>query len=164
MAESESTGGEGVSSGQVRLERLYLKDASFESPSTPDVFREEWKPEVQVDINTRSTEQPENRHEVLLTLTLRAKLGDGKTAFIVEVQQAGIFFIDGLNAETLQAVLATMCPTTLFPYIRENVDSLVVKGGFPPMHLAPVNFDALYGEALRKQAEGADSSEGEVSH
>ncbi len=163
MAESESTGSESVSSGQIRLERLYLKDASFESPITPEVFREEWKPEVQVDINTRSTLQSENRHEVLLTLTLRAKL-DGKTAFIVEVQQAGVFLIEGLNAKMLQGVLATMCPNTLFPYIRENVDSLVVKGGFPPMHLAPVNFDALYAEALRKQAEGSDRSEGEVSH
>ncbi|TDJ33123.1 MAG: protein-export chaperone SecB [Gammaproteobacteria bacterium] len=170
MAEPESTGRESVSSGQIRLERLYLKDASFESPSTPEVFGEEWKPEVQVDINTRSNSQPDNRHEVLLTLTLRAKLAGGKTAFIVEIQQAGIFLVEGVEAEVRQRLLATTCPNTLFPYIRENVDSLIVKGGFPAMHLAPVNFDGLYTEALRQQAEGQDKSEGldkpegEVSH
>ena len=178
MAESESASSEGVSpTGQIRLERLYLKDASFESPRTPEIFSEDWKPEIQVDINTRSNRQPENRYEVLLTLTLRAKLEGGKTAFIVEIQQAGTFLIEGVEAEVLQRVLGTICPNTLFPYIRENVDSLVVKGGFPAIHLTPVNFDALYADAVRKQMEdgesgaqdgasmeGPDSSEGEVSH
>ena len=165
MAESESARSEGVSGGQIRLERLYLKDASFESPRSPEVFGEDWKPEIQVDINTRSNIQPENRYEVLLTLTLRAKLAGGKTAFIVEIQQAGIFLVEGVEPEVLQRVLGTICPNTIFPYIRENVDSLVVKGGFPALHLAPVNFDGLYAEALRKQAaQGPESSEGEVSH
>ncbi|MCZ6853252.1 MAG: protein-export chaperone SecB, partial [Gammaproteobacteria bacterium] len=91
MAQSESAGSESVSNGQIRLERLYLKDASFESPSSPEIFAEQWKPEVQVDINTRSSMQPDNRFEVLLTLTLRAKLADDKIAFIVEIQQAGMF-------------------------------------------------------------------------
>ncbi len=164
MAESESAGSENVSTGQIRLERLYLKDASFESPSSPAIFSEDWKPEIQVDINTRANNLPENRYEVLLTITLRAQLPEGKIAFIVEIQQGGIFLVEGVEPAVLQRALATLCPTTLFPYIRENVDSLVVKGGFPAMHLAPVNFDALYTEALRQQIEGKDKPEGEVSH
>ena len=164
MAQPEPAGGESMT-GQVALERMYLKDGSWESPKSPAVFSENWKPEIQVDINTRSNIQPENRYEVLLTLTLRAKLAGGKTAFIVEIQQAGIFLVEGVEPEVLQRVLGTICPNTIFPYIRENVDSLVVKGGFPALHLAPVNFDGLYAEALRKQAaQGPKSSEGEVSH
>jgi preprotein translocase subunit SecB len=149
-----------MSNGQVRLERLYLKDASFESPRTPAVFTESWKPEFQLDINTRSNGLPEDRFEVVLTATLRARTEGGNTAYIIEVQQAGVFQISGLESEPRQRVLGTLCPGTLFPYIRETVDSLAVRGGFPPVHLAPVNFEALYAEALRKQGAepGGDDS------
>ena len=126
MAQSESAGGESVSNGQIRLERLYLKDASFESPRSPEVFGEGWQPEIQVDINTRSNALNDDRYEVVLTLTLRAKLGTGKTAFIIEVQHAGVFHVDGMEADVRQRVLGTVCPSTLFPYIRETVDSLAV--------------------------------------
>jgi preprotein translocase subunit SecB len=141
--------------GQVLLERLYLKDASFESPRSPAVFTERWQPEYQLDINTRTTGLGDDRFEVLLSVTLRAKTEGGKTAYIVEIQQAGVFLLKDLEEQALQRVLGTLCAGTLFPYVRESVDNLVVKGGFPAVHLAPVNFEALYADALRKRAEAA---------
>ena len=155
-----------MSTGQVRLERLYLKDASFESPRAPQVFAEAWEPEMQLDINTRSTGVAEDVFEVVLMVTLRAKLEKAKTAFIIEVQQAGIFRIEGVEPEVRQRVLGTICPNTLFPYVRETVDSMAVRGGFPAIQLAPVNFEALFAEALSKQQAGAAQSppSGEVTH
>lgn len=143
--------------GQVLLERLYLKDASFESPRAPMVFVERWQPEYQLDINTRTSGLGEDRFEVLLAVTLRAKTEGGKTAYIVEIQQAGVFLLKDLEEQALQRVLGTLCAGTLFPYVRESVDNLVVKGGFPAVHLAPVNFEALYADALRKRAEATTS-------
>jgi preprotein translocase subunit SecB len=151
MAESESAGDQEVTSGQVRLERIYLKDASFESPRAPEVFADRWQPEFQLDINSRTAGLGNDRVEVVLSVTLRARTEGGKTAFITEVQQAGVFQISGFDAATTQRVLGTFCPGTLFPYVREAVDSLVIKGGFPAVNLAPVNFDALFADALRKQ-------------
>lgn len=150
--------------GQVMLERLYLKDASFESPRSPAVFGERWQPEYQLDINTRTSGVGEDRFEVLLCITLRAKTEGGKTAYIVEIQQAGVFLIRGLDEQSLQRALGTLCAGTLFPYVRESVDSLVVKGGFPAVHLAPVNFDALYADALRKRAEAAAGAAPDIAH
>ena len=138
---------------QVRLERIYLKDASWESPKSPQVFTEEWAPEIQADITTKSNRVDETRFEVVLTVGLNAKLAGAKTAFIVVVQQAGLFSIEGVEGELLQRVLGTVCPTTLYPYAREAVDGLTIKGGFPALHLAPVNFDALYAEAVRQHSD-----------
>ncbi len=157
-----------MSDGQVRLERLYLKDASFESPRSPQVFLEAWKPEMQLDINSRSTSVGDDVFEVVLTVTLRAKIENAKTAFIIEIQQAGIFRIEGLEPEVRQRVLGTVCLNTLFPYVRETVDSMAVRGGFPAIQLAPVNFDALFADALAKQKAEQDqvlpTSGDEVTH
>ena len=144
---------------QVRVERLYLKDASFESPRSPEVFTQQWQPQMQLDINSQANGVGDNLFEVVLTVTLRAKQDGAKTAFIIEVQQAGIFRIEGAAAELRQQVLGTICPSTLFPYVRETVDSLAVRGGFPAVHLAPVNFEALYAEALARQQGGGDADE-----
>jgi preprotein translocase subunit SecB len=122
------------------------------------VFGEAWKPEFQLDVNTRTSNLGEDRFEVVLRATLRAKGEGGNTAYIAEIQQAGVFQVSGLDGAARQRVLGTLCPGTLFPYVREAVDSLVVKGGFPAVHLAPVNFEALYAEALRKQ--GAQAGAG----
>jgi preprotein translocase subunit SecB len=154
----QGEGSEVAGQGQVLLERLYLKDASFESPRTPAVFGESWKPEFHLDVNTRTSNLGNERFEVVLSATLRAKTEGGKTAYIAEIQQAGVFQVSGLDGAARQRVLGTLCPGTLFPYVRETVDSVVVKGGFPAVHLAPVNFDALYAEALRKQ--GAEAGAG----
>ena len=153
-----STNSSGVSTnGQIRLDRIYLKDASFESPGTPEVFGEEWKPELNVDIGARTNGGPNGFFEVVLSTTVRAKRANGKTAYIVEAQQAGLFHIQGIAGEVLQRALGTVCPTTLFPYLRESVDALVVRGGFPPLHLAPVNFEALYRQAVAQQKNQAEA-------
>jgi preprotein translocase subunit SecB len=146
MSEAEDTQ---TGEGQVRLERLYLKDSSFESPNSPAIFSQEWKPEIELAVNTRSEMIQENVYEVVVTVTVTAKL-DGKTAFIVEVQQAGLFTMEGLPEPVIRRAAGTFCPNTLFPYVRESVDSLVIRGGFPAMHLVPINFDAAYDEALRQ--------------
>ena len=147
----------GSGNGQIRLDRIYLKDASFESPGTPEVFGEEWKPELNVDIGARTNGGPNGLFEVVLSTTVRAKRANGKTAYIVEAQQAGLFHVQGIVGEMLQRALGTICPTTLFPYLRESVDALVVRGGFPPLHLAPVNFEALYRQAVAQQKTQAQS-------
>ena len=120
---------------------------------TPDVFRKQWQPAVNVDLNTKSNKIDENgNYEVVLTVTITAKMDD-ETAFLVEVQQAGVFMITGFEGENLRRILGTAAPNILFPYARENIDSLCVKGGFPALMLAPVNFEALYQQAINQAAE-----------
>lgn len=147
---SEATGDEAATptSGQIRLERMYLKDGSFESPNTPALFQEPWQPDIDLQINTRSQRAGTDLFEVVLTVTVTAKLGE-KTAFIIEVQQAGLFRLEGFPDEVLHRMLGTFCPGTLFPYVREAVDSFAVRGGFPPLQLVPINFEAAYEEAMR---------------
>ena len=151
---------------QVSVERIYLRDASFESPKAPDVFAAEWQPKVQVDINASNRHLEGSRYEVNLTVTLEAKVRTAsedpqrdEVALIVEVQQAGIFRLEGMDDALRARVLATTCPATLFPYVREAADSLAVRGSFPPFLLAPMNFDALYAEAQRRFAEDAGFAE-----
>jgi preprotein translocase subunit SecB len=137
------------------LQRLYTKDVSFESPNAPQVFQGEWKPQVNMDLNTENQQLSENQWEVVLTITVTAKVED-KAAFIVEIQQAGVFLIDGLSPPQVAQTLGAFCPNILFPYARESIDTLVVKGSFPALMLQPVNFDAIYADAVkRRQAEAA---------
>jgi preprotein translocase subunit SecB len=137
---------------QFALQRIYVKDLSFETPQGPSVFTKQWQPKVHMDLNTKNTKLDENNHEVVLTLTVTAKLED-EAAFLIEVQQAGVFLCKGLDGPALQQVLGAVCPNILFPYARETIDAMVVKGSFPPLMLAPVNFDALYQQALKQQQE-----------
>ncbi len=137
---------------QLRIERLYLKDASFESPGSPTIFGEQWRPETQVDINTTVNKLGDDRHEVVLAVTVTSKREGDRVAFVAEVHYAGIFVIEGVDAKQLHQVIGIACPNTLFPYVRENLDSLVVRGGFPAMQLAQINFEALYAQALQKSA------------
>ena len=148
---------------QFAMQRIYTKDISFESPATPDVFRKQWQPAVNVDLNTKSDKVDDNGNfEVVLSVTITAKIEE-ETAFLVEVQQAGIFMIAGIEGEDLRRVLGTAAPNILFPYARETIDTLCVKGGFPPVMLAPVNFDALYQQAMAQAAAQADQGEGEAA-
>ena len=137
----------------LAIERVYLRDASFESPKAPGVFDNTWNPQVQVDINSRSNRLDDVRHEVVLTLTLKARIED-EVAMIVELQQAGVFRLEGMDDAVRHQALSVACPNVLFPYAREAVDALVTKGAFPPFMLAPISFEALYAEAKRRQAEG----------
>ena len=134
------------------LQRIYTKDVSFESPASPVIFTKAWKPKIQVDLNTRSKAVADNTFEVVLTVTITAKLEDDETAFLVEIHQAGLFVAEGIEGEQLRQLLGIACPNMLFPYLREAVDALVVKGGFPALALQPVNFEALYGQAEEAQA------------
>ena len=140
---------------QFSLQRIYVRDLSFEAPKSPAIFRQEWTPSVGLDLNTRQKQLEGDFHEVVLTLSVTVKNGE-EVAFSAEVQQPGIFLIQGLDEASMSHTLGAFCPNILFPYARETLDSLVTRGSFPALMLAPVNFDALYAQELqRMQQEGA---------
>ncbi len=134
---------------QFSLQRIYVRDLSFEAPKSPEIFRQEWRPAVELDINTRNRSLEGDFHEVVLALTVTVKVGE-ETAFVAEVQQAGIFLIKGLDGAGMNHTLGAFCPNILFPYAREALDNLVIRGSFPALMLAPVNFDALYAQELER--------------
>ncbi len=138
---------------QFNIERVYVKDISFESPLVPMIFTEQWKPKVKLDLNTATRLITADRYEVDLRVTVTTETDAEVTSLVVEVTQSGLFSLQGFEEAQLKQVLATMCPNILFPYAREQIDSLMSKGGFPPLHLAPVNFDAVYAQALQAEAE-----------
>ena len=139
---------------QFAIQKIYLKDVSFESPNSPQSFSNtEWKPEINVQINSTNQAIADDTYEVVLDITVTAKDG-GKTAFLAEVKQAGIFTMAGFAEENIGGMLGAYCPETLFPFAREAVADLISKGGFPPLLLTPVNFNALYTQQMQKQAEG----------
>ena len=141
---------------QFSLQRIYVRDLSFEAPKSPAIFRQQWEPSVALDLNTRQKALGEGFHEVVLTLSVTVKNGE-EVAFIAEVQQAGIFLIKNLDDASLSHTLGAFCPNILFPYPRETLDSLVVRGSFPALMLAPVNFDALYAQELQRMQEAGDA-------
>lgn len=135
---------------QFMIQRVYIKDSSFEAPGTPAVFQQTWEPELNLDINTKHQQLDPGVFEVVLTLT--ATVNNHKTvAFLAEVKQAGIFSIQGAAAEQLDHLLGSFCPSILFPYAREAITAQVVKGSFPQLILAPINFDALYMQQLEEK-------------
>ncbi len=134
------------------LQRIYIKDLSFESPNAPATFQKEWKPQISMDLNTRNQAISSNQFEVVLALTITAKIED-KVAFIIEIQQAGIFMAEGLDQQQMAQTLGAFCPNILFPYAREAIDTVVLKGSFPALMLAPINFDAIFADSMRRQQE-----------
>ena len=138
------------------VEKIYIKDVSFEVPGAPAIFTENVQPELQLNLNQRVQRLGENAFEVVLGVTLTCKAGD-KTAYVAEVQQAGIFGLMGLEAQAVDVLLGTQCPNILFPYVRQLVSDLVQAGGFPPFFLQPINFEALYAESLRQRAAQGDA-------
>ena len=140
---------------KLEIQRVYLKDVSLETPNSPQIFSErQWQPEINLQINSTSAIVSDELREVVLKLTVTAKLGD-RTAYLVEVQQAGVFMLTGFPDEQLGPVLGAFCPNILFPFAREAIASLVSKGGFPPLLLNPVNFDALYLQHTQAQKQQA---------
>jgi preprotein translocase subunit SecB len=139
------------------IQRIYIKDISYEAPNTPHTFSEEWKPEVQLNLETKSHRIQDNLHEVTLSVTATVT-SSKKSAFLVEVHQAGIFSISGFPNDQLQQMLGSFCPNILFPYAREVISDVVVRGGFPQLILAPVNFDALYAQHLEQQKDAAGTT------
>jgi len=141
---------------QFAIQRIYLKDVSFETPKAPAIFREEWQPENNLSLNTTVNTLDPHTFEVILVLTLTAKLGD-HTAYVVEVQQAGIFTLTGFPDKERALMLGAYCPNVLFAYAREVVTDLVTKGSFPQMVLQPVNFDALFFQHQQELAQRAQN-------
>lgn len=141
---------------QVVMQKIFLADCSVEVPGAPMVFTKEWKPKMDVQINTDVKKVADNTHQVTVSVTVTAKLEDD-VAYLVEVQQAGIFVLQGFaENDDVRPVLGAYCPNTLFPYLREAVSELIQKAGFPQFLLQPVNFDALFQEYLKQQAAPAD--------
>ncbi|WP_294911997.1 protein-export chaperone SecB [Tatumella sp. UBA2305] len=140
-----------------QIQRVYTKDISFEAPNAPQVFQKEWEPEVKLDLDTASSQLADGIFEVVLRVTVTATVGED-TAFLCEVQQAGIFTIAGIEGTQLAHCLGAYCPNILFPYARECISGLVSRGTFPQLNLAPVNFDALFMNYLQEQ-EGSASQE-----
>jgi preprotein translocase subunit SecB len=136
---------------QVTLQTVYLKDCSYESPNGPRLPQNQaWEPKFQLNMNTSTEELAPDAREVLLTITVEAKQGD-TTLYLVEVKQAGVFTISGTSNEDLKRLVGSFCPSVLFPYAREVISDLIVKGGFPNFLLPLVNFDALFAQAQQGQ-------------
>ena len=134
------------------IEKIYVKDVSFESPNAPAVFNDNVQPELQLNLNQRVQRLNEQAFEVVLAVTLTCTAA-GKTAYVAEVQQAGVFGLVGLGPQAVDVLLGTQCPNILFPYVRALVSDLIQAGGFPPFFLQPINFEALYAETLRQRAQ-----------
>lgn len=162
MAENEATAGNAAEGPRFSVQKIYLKDVSFESPAAPAIFQEQnVQPELKMNLTQRVNNIAEDMYEVVLTVTVTCKMGE-KTAYLAEVQQAGAFGITGFEQEQLQATLGSYCPTVLFPYARQQISDLVLHGGFQPLLLQPVNFDQLYAEQVRRRQAEAQAQTGEA--
>ena len=144
------------------IQKIYLKDISFETPSGLEAFTKAWKPNVQQDLNIQVNNIDEKLYEVVLLLTITARI-ENKVVFLVEVKQAGLFAIDGIEGLQLSHAINTLCPQILFPYARETIDSLLTRGSFPPLMLAPINFDAVFAQAVMQAQEQAKANEPEAT-
>lgn len=140
---------------QLALQKIYVKDLSFESPKAPTVFTANVAPQTQISIRTGSQAIAQSTFEVTLTLTVEAKDQD-TTIFLIEIAQAGIFFIEGYTAEEHSVLVGTFCPSTLYPFAREAIADVIGRGGFPQFLLQPINFDGLYAQAVRERAGRGD--------
>jgi len=142
---------------QFVIQKIYIKDVSFETPNSPVIFTQKWEPKVEVNLASNAQSLEGGLFEIGLTVTVTVKLED-KTAYLAELTQAGVFTIAGFEEQEMGPMIGSYCPTILFPFAREAISDLVVKGGFPPMQLAPVNFDALYLQHIQQQQNSAPSS------
>lgn len=142
------------------IQRLYLKDMSYETPNTPEVFQQKWEPELNLDLNISHKELENGVYEVILSVTVTVT-NQSATAFLIEIKQAGIFTIQGAADEQKNHLLESFCPGILFPYARELITSQVIRGSFPQLVLAPINFDALY---MQKMQEKKNEQPVETTH
>jgi preprotein translocase subunit SecB len=147
--------GSAANTRSFSLQQLYIKDLSFESPNSPQIFQQSGiEPDTELNIRNSHTDLGDNRYEVVLHISVHAKRGDD-TIFLTELDQAGVFSVLGYTPDEIGMLLGTQCPTTLFPYAREAISSTVSRGGFPPLILQPINFDMLYAHAQEQQQEQA---------
>lgn len=142
--------------GQLAIQKVYVKDISFEAPNTPNVFKDKWEPQVNMEMSNDFTKIDDNLFDVTLALTITVTANE-QTVYLTEVKQAGIFMIDGFPEDAIERILATACPNILFPFARELVADLVTRGGFPQLLLSPVNFEALYLQHQMQQQNSSDT-------
>jgi preprotein translocase subunit SecB len=154
MAEQAPNSPDSGSAGtrQLFLQKIYVKDLSFESPKVPEIFNANVSPQTQLNMRSSAREVAVNTQEITLTLTVEAKDND-QTLFLVEVAQAGVFTLQGYTDEERAMLIGSYCPATLYPYAREAISDVVVKGGFPQLLLQPINFDALYAQAIQQRGQ-----------
>lgn len=152
-----------LSEAQFMIQRVYIKNLSFETTNTPAIFQQKWEPELSLDLNTQHKVLEQGVYEVALTVTATVK-NQGATAFLVEVQQAGIFTIQGPMPEQLDHLLGSFCPSILFPYAREAITAEVIRGSFPQLVLAPINFDALYMQQQEEKLAAQSKASADETH
>ncbi|NIR58012.1 MAG: protein-export chaperone SecB [Gammaproteobacteria bacterium] len=161
MSEEQSDAAAGSAEAGERefaIQKVYLKDVSFESPQAPEVFLREWRPEVSMELGTQAEPVGEDVYEVVLTVTVTAKEGEA-AGYLAEAKQAGLFSAKGFSRDQLGHLLGSYCPSILFPFAREAIADLVAKGGFPQVLLAPVNFDALYTQHMEERRRAQPASD-----
>lgn len=152
MAEEQSNAGAQAQGNSVQfsLQKIYVKDVSFESPGAPEIFQEQGQQALNMNLGQKVNNVSEGVFEVVLTVTVTSKIEE-KVVFLAEVQQAGIFGIAGIQEEQLNQLLGAYCPNVLFPYARQMISELVANGGFQPLYLQPVNFEQLYAQQLQQR-------------
>lgn len=161
MADENTPPTEGATNGQgpaVALQTVYIKDLSFEAPKGPFLPAQVQDPKISLNLSTAANPVGQDAHEVVLTVTLEAKNGD-VAVYLAEVKQAGVFLVRGFGPDETRRILGSFAPNILFPYIRQTVSDVVVKGGFPPFLLPHVNFDALFERSLQEQAAARDGGQ-----
>lgn len=135
---------------QLSVQKIYVKDASFEAPGAPHIFQEQGQQRIELNLGQKAQQLAQGVYEVVLTVTVTCKVGE-KTAYLAEVQQAGIFGLAGFDPQQLDMVIGTYCPHVVFPYARQAISYLVEQGGFPPFLLQPINFEQIYADQRRRQ-------------
>ena len=153
----QAAGADAAPQAQFTVEKIYIKDVSFEAPNAPAIFSEQGQPQLNMNLNQKVARLNDQVFEVVLGVTLTCTLAD-KTVYLAEVEQAGIFGLAGFDDRTLDMMLGTYCPNVLFPYVRQSISDLITNGGFPPFYMQPINFEALYAEGLRRRADQAQGS------
>lgn len=161
MADEATNGAAGadtVTGAQFNVQKIYLKNLSFEAPNAPAVFQEQATPQLQLNLNQKVARFEDEVYEVILTITLTCTINE-KTAYLAEVEQAGVFGLSGFEDAHLDMMLGTHCPNVLFPYARQALGDMIAHGGFPPFLLQPLNFDAIYAEQVRRRVEQGESAQ-----
>lgn len=161
MSETKTQAAATPGNHMLAIKKIYTKDLSFETPNSPDIFLDDWAPEVDIRMRTDVKPIKDNDSEVILNVTLTVRLGK-RTAYLIEVHQAGIFEASGYDESELEEVLAGQCPQILYPYVRETISDVVTRGGFPPFIMAPMNLEAHY--AFQKEKRAAAAQAGGQSH
>lgn len=157
MAQEDNNAAAEQQAAGFSIEKIYVKDASLEIPNAPQIFTDRTQPQISIELGNFAQMLEDGVFEVAIKVTVTSKIED-KTVFLVEVTQAGIFQIRNVPEENLEMIAGITCPNILFPYARETVSDLVVRAGFPPVLLNPINFEALFAQQKQQQAEQADAA------